>query len=185
VLTVIHYHQKPLGPTDSSICNKGKDSELRTPTTDKLHGANKVLSADFRISTCLALAFVTNLIILFIIASIVTFSTLGSVYVCFGHSGWTFLSNYTNMERNKRLYTCFSKTSDNGGHFGFIRLILKWNVSKLQTYLDWDLPPVRNSSCGGNIWLNPVNISPNKFQLSEAEWEMKLKSKVVFFTPWR
>jgi hypothetical protein len=44
---------------------------------------------------------------------------------------------------------------------------------------------VRNSSCGGNIWLNAVNISPNKFQLFEAEWEMKLKSKVVLFTPYR
>ena len=125
MLNVIYYLQKPLGLTDSSICNKGKDSEQRTPTADKLHGTNKVLSADFRISTCLALAFVTNLIILSIIASIVTFSTLGSVYVCFGHSGWTFLSRYTNMEGNKMSDTCFSKTSDNGGHLRVLRLLLE------------------------------------------------------------
>jgi len=88
------------------------------------------------------------------------------------------------MEGNKMSDTCFSKTSDNGGHLRVLRLLLEWDVSKFKTYLDWDLRPVRNSSCGGNIWLNPVNISPNKFKLFEAEWETKLKSKVVFFTPW-
>jgi hypothetical protein len=176
---------KPLGLTDGSSCNNGKHAEQRTPTTEKLHGTNKILSANFRISTCFALAFITNLIILFIILSIVTFSTLGSVYICFGHSGWTFLSNYTNMENNKMSDTHFSKKNDNGGHLRVTWLLLKWNVSKFKTLLEWDLHPIRNRSCDGNIWLNPVNISPNKFQRFEAEWEMKLKSKFFFLTPWR
>jgi len=119
VLNVIHYRHKPLGLTDGSNCNKGKDAEQRTPNTEKLHATNKVVSADFRINTCLALAFITNSIILFIIVSIVTFSTLGSVYVCFGHSGWIFLSSFTNMERDKMSDICFSKTNDNGVHQDF------------------------------------------------------------------
>jgi len=99
--------------------------EQRTPTAEKLYGTNKVLPAYFRISTCLALAFTTNLIILFIIVSIVTFSTLGLVYICFGHSGWIFVSSYINMERNKMSDTRFSKTNDNGGHLRITRLLLK------------------------------------------------------------
>jgi len=163
VLNVIYYRHKPLGLTHGSICNKGKDAEQRTPSTETLHETNKVLSADFGISTCLALAFFTNLIILFVIVSIVTFSSLGSVYVCFGHFGWTFLSRYTNMELNKMSDTCFSKTNDNGGHLRVTRLLLEWNVSKFKTYLEWDLRPVRNSFCGGNIRLNQVNIPSIKF----------------------
>jgi len=132
----MYYPQKPLGLTDGSICNKEKDEEQRTPTAEKLHGTNKEWSAHFRISTCPALAFTTNLIILSIIVSIVTFSTLGSIHICFGHSRWLFLSSYINMERNKMSDTISSKTNDNGGHLRVTRLLLGRKVSKFKTYLD-------------------------------------------------
>jgi hypothetical protein len=61
---------------------------------------------------------------IFVIVASVTFSQLGSVYFCFGQSGWIFLFSYINMELHKISATHVSKAHDNDANLSVTQALL-------------------------------------------------------------